>query len=133
MWMHRIRQAGMVGAHVDSEWARSVEDAQRVVETLHKLLWWLTATYDTVPAAERPSITWSALDTPQETAASESLRESSPASAAAHVNDDDVRQWVADVRRSAPDTPTAQRAALHLLQHIHAANTALLTPFSADA
>ena len=155
MWMHRIRQAGLVGAHVDSEWARSVEDAQRVVETLHKLLWWLVDTYGTVPADERPPLTWSALDTPRtrvssvskppdETAAPASSARAPEANApntdapsadvrAADVRNADVREWIATVRASAPGTPSAQQAALHVLKHIHAANTALLTPFTADA
>ena len=81
MWMHRIRQAGMVGAHVDSEWARSVDDARRVVETLHKLLWWLTDTYDAVPAGERPPLIWDELATP-EAAAEEATAEAEPDRAA---------------------------------------------------
>ena len=154
MWMHRIRQAGMVGAHVDSEWARSVEDAQRVVETVHKLLWWLVDTYDTVPADERPPITWSALDTPgtsegehtgaaspnEPDAASEAPAAQTASASAPHeaapspnVRNDEVRQWIAALRQAAPHTPTAQRAAQRVLKHIHTANTALLTPFSTDA
>ena len=154
MWMHRIRQAGMVGAHVDSEWARSVEDAQRVVETVHKLLWWLVDTYDTVPADERPPITWSALDTPslseEEHTGAASPNEPDAASEAptaptasasapdetapsTNVRNDEVRQWIAALRQAAPHTPAAQRAAQRVLKHIHAANASLLTPFSTDA
>ena len=169
MWMHRIRQAGLVGAHVDSEWARSVQDAQRVVETLHKLLWWLADTYASVPEATRPALVWSDLDTPvaapsdapsdaeaepeaaPETASSEGAaqditpgnaernaeREAAPddpaRDPARDVDDRDVRAWIAQVRNADPASDTAQRAAARVLQHIHATNTLLLTPFAADA
>lgn len=181
MWMHRIRQAGLVGAHVDAEWKRSVEDARRVVETLHKLLWWLVSVYDAPPAPERPAIGWDPLSANEEPAPAppsgrpssgeqalgeqpfdephpeeSSPAESFPAEAlvaptAAHnapsetddesrpsteeVNallDDATRAQIAKLRSAAPHTPTAQTAALALLNHIHDRNDALLSRFDPD-
>jgi len=161
MWMHRIRQAGMIGAHVDTEWARSVEDAQRVVETLHKLLWWLTDTYGTVPTDTRPPIAWSDLDTPRseepdvgdapnedpaDEAAPDSAPDSAPVSAPSRsrpevpqesaetdrVADASVREQLRQIR-SAPHATAAQRAAVQVLKHISTTNATLLTQFTPDA
>lgn len=162
MWMHRIRQAGMVGAHVDSEWVRSVEDARRVVETLHKLLWWLTDTYETVPAEERPPLMWNDLATPESAAESGSNRaadsavpdDASPADApsgdqeaaslpgfasAAHepdsttrIADTSVQEWLRQIR-TAPQSTAAHQAAHHLLKHISTTNATLLTQLTPDA
>lgn len=196
MWMHRIRQAGLVGAHVDAEWERSVEDARRVVETLHKLLWWLVSVYDAPPAPERPAIEWEPLLANEEPAPAPpsgrsssgeqagdeqapgeqhadkghpdewhpdepdpdepGLEASSPAEAlvdqttarnaqpetddmsrpsAKEVDallDDATRAQIATLRSAAPHTPTAQTAALALLNHIHDRNNALLSRFDPD-
>ncbi|MFO8233366.1 MAG: hypothetical protein R6U20_11950 [Longimonas sp.] len=151
MWMHRIRQAGMVGAHVDSEWTRSVEDACRVIETLHKLLWWLVDTYDSVPAARRPSITWGDLDRPTSGTITEADAQPATTPSASHasthhddesaraslpppnVTNDTVRAWLRQVRSAPLPTDTSQQAAARLLKHIHTTNETLLSHLSPDA